>query len=512
LPRAIGAFNARRAPIPVDASLDAAGREHNAPWVTPLPERRTRPPTLIDVAARCVAWVAPSSWTGAIDQARLDIGSVADQIAGRRHPPYRDSRGGPLPPTPLGRIDPLPGLLPRGAAHAYDRWRRDAATLVRGLQGHHPPPLLPRRRAGRRSTERAPGTDVGASNADGRAMTIAGLERLTPDAVEIVLEDPAGRPFAFRPGQFITVVVLLDGEQHRRAYSLCNVADGTPRAHIAVRRVSGGRVSSWLVDRAGVGDELRVLGPSGSFGPPPSDGAPRHLVLVAAGSGITPMMSIARAALSQEPCTRVSFLVGNRRESDIMFRGALEEIASRHADRLRVRHLLREPPDGWAGGAGVLDRETASRELVALEAAVDSSARFLVCGPEPMMLEVRAALAGLGIGADRVHEERFVQPRLDEAEAVRAWGEPHEVLVRGRAGDARVLVGPGQTLLEAALGAGVPMKFSCTVGGCGACKVKAGAGGLRMREPNCLSPEERARGEVLACVAHPVRDTVVESS
>ena len=273
--------------------------------------------------------------------------------------------------------------------------------------------------------------------------------------------------------------------------------------------MEGGRVSTHIVQNLREGTLLDVLGPSGAFTPAPATG-PRRLVLVGGGSGITPLASIARTVLATEPDTRVVLVYGNRALEDVIFHDALEELARQHAARNRftVRHVLEVPPAGWTGGVGRLDGPALLRELQALDSSLDVPSEYFLCGPDPMMQAARLALASRGVPTSRIHEERFVSAHASVSKTPTA---AQTVTMRSPSGDRSLLVPSGSTVLEAALEARVDMPFSCTVGGCGACRVRLVDGDLAMDEPNCLTPEERAGGYVLACVSRPAGPCTLET-
>lgn len=368
---------------------------------------------------------------------------------------------------------------------ALSQLGRDVRTVVSSFLGQKPSPLVTRR------SRRAPPLVTSASL--GRPMRIAEKIHETAETVSLVLEAVGGEPIDFRPGQFFTLVVPVGGTLHKRAYS----ASSRPgelggRVRVTVKRVGGGLVSGRLVsDETRVGDVLSVLGPSGSFGPSAASG-PRALVLLAGGSGITPMMSIARTLLSLEPETTIHLVYGNRSKADIPFLGELGDLAREHGGRFSVRHVLSEPAEGFEHTRGALTRDVVEREVRPL---LTPSSEVLVCGPEGMMSEARAALDGLGVPRDRVHEEAFVSPRED----TRSPTAPVAVTVTRSGAKKHAVQMVGQTLLEAGLAATIDMPFSCAMGGCGACKVKLVAGETT-HEGSALTPLERERGYVLACV------------
>lgn len=396
---------------------------------------------------------------------------------------------------PIGRVTLflVRSRLLAPLARGLRQLRRDLGTAAGSLVGRNPPPLV------RVTAKRA--IPVAHTHTP-RPMRVARVVRETADAVTVVLEHPGGEPVVFAAGQFFTLHVRLeDGELAKRAYSASSSPLDASRVSVTVKRVTGGRMSTHMVERLRQGDVIDVLGPSGAFTPLPARG-PRRLVLVGGGSGITPLTSIARTLLASEPATRVALVYGNRAREDVIFHDALEALAEEHAatGRFVVRHVLESPPAGWAGGVGQLDGAALDRELRALGIHDSLPTEYFLCGPDPLMHAARAFLTGRGVAHASIHEERFVSAHASRTSAPSA---AHTVVVRSRGGARRLVVEPGHTVLEAAFAARVDMPFSCTVGGCGACRVKLVDGDVAMDEPNCLTPEERAGGYVLACMSRP---------
>jgi ferredoxin-NADP reductase len=318
---------------------------------------------------------------------------------------------------------------------------------VRFVLGTRPPPFAPRSALGRHHHVIA--------NVAARTVGVRAITRETADAVTIELD----ASFDFRAGQFLTLIVNVEGTEHRRAYSICT-APHEGRVAVTVKRV--GLVSGYLNDRLKVGDKLQILGPSGSFGDAQTD----DYVLIGGGSGITPLLSIARDALRRK--ARVHLIYGNRSPKDAIFYDALEALKS---EGLVVEHVFGER----------LDCELPKRD-----------AHYFICGPEPMRVAVREKLEAMGV--TDIHEERFTSPTQRKS---RVSLTSQRVSINGR----EVTAAPGQTILEAGLAAGINMPFSCTMGGCGVCRVKHIDGDVEMEEPSCLTAKERQEGYVLACVA-----------
>lgn len=370
-------------------------------------------------------------------------------------------------------------------SEAFEQLRRDVSTVFSSVLGHPPPPLVTRP-----ARRERPSYTSTTSAALGRPLVIDEVVRETDDMVSLVLADPSGKPIDFAPGQFFTLVVPVDGVLLRRAYS----ASSRPgelggRVRVSVKRIPGGKVSEKLVGSARAGQRLTVLGPSGSFGPSASEG-PRHLVLVAGGSGITPMMSIAETWLEREPHTSIDLVFGNRSERDIPFRDELAALERAHGTRFHVTHVLSEPNEGHDGLRGLLSGDVLAR---ALEGRPRADEHYL-CGPEPMRVEARRHFRERGVHDARIFEEVFASPKTKSAAA----DVPVEVTVLVRGEKKRALQQVGKTLLEAGLAAGIDMPYSCAMGGCGACKVHV-VSGETTEDGAALTAAERAAGYALAC-------------
>jgi ferredoxin-NADP reductase/predicted pyridoxine 5'-phosphate oxidase superfamily flavin-nucleotide-binding protein len=338
--------------------------------------------------------------------------------------------------------------------------------------------------------------DRPAAEAPLREVRIAEVRRETPGAVTLVLED-TGRPgpFDFRPGQFFTLVTDIDGRPVRRAYSASS-APGTARLEVTVKRVDGGRFSTHVHRNLRAGDRLSLRGPSGAFHVDPA--AAHDVVLIAAGSGVTPMMSIIRTLLAAPAPGRIALLRSDRGAEEVIFADELRRLAEENPDRLSVVQVLTRE-HGRLDAAGVRSRLAELRP--------SGAARYYLCGPEPLVETVRGVLTGLGVPDDRVHHERYTSAADPTATATAPFGMdvedgPREV--------GSVVVEPGQTLLDAGLAAALPMPYSCTVGNCADCVVKLRGGEVAMSEPNCLTPRQKADGYILTCVGRPLSAVTVD--
>jgi ferredoxin-NADP reductase len=455
----------------------------------------------LEAVAALAARTLPKALTPWIEQARLDAQMVIDRTGGRSPSPVVSEAQAP---RPLVEVDPL-SLLPRGIGDKLRAAGRDVSMLRKRLiLGETPPPLIERPQAAAGDVVSLPRKTPNLA----RPLEVVDVVRETADAVSIYVTEQDGSPLQFQPGQFLSVDVDIGGERVRRAYSLASACLPDVPRHITVKRIEEGRVSNHLNDTITQGAELHVLGPSGNFTVEPRPVNQRHFVMIAGGSGITPIMSILETVLRVEHDSRVTLVYGNRAWSDVIFRDRLAVLCEELGERLVVDHVLEDPPEWWSGERGLLTGDILESRLDALEIQDDGLQRYFICGPTPMMDAAHEVLDRRGISAGRISEERFTSP---EARSDVQGSEKVERVVVARAGHEHgVQVEPGQTILEAGLAAGIDMPFSCAMGGCGACRVRLTDGNVQMEEPNCLSRAEREQGYVLACVGRPLGPANVE--
>jgi len=344
-------------------------------------------------------------------------------------------------------------------------------------------------------------------------LTIRDLRRETVDAVSIAFDVPdgLGPDYRFAPGQYLTLRATIDGEDMRRSYSICSGPDDG-ELRIAVKRVEGGVFSDWVNRTLQPGDEIEVMTPTGRFGASGISGQPRIHVAFAAGSGITPVLSILRGVLAREPDSRFFLFYGNRSTGEILFREALEELKDRCLGRLSVFHVLSQEEQDLPILTGRLDGDKV-RRLLRLVVPAEAVDEVYLCGPEAMSREIAATLAELGVAPEKVHVELFVsalggQPRpkpvAPPADA------PSRIAVLTVDGKRReVPVADGESILDAALRAGMDLPYACKGGMCSTCRAKLVEGEAAMDLNYSLEPWELAAGFILTCQSHPKTGRVV---
>ena len=344
-------------------------------------------------------------------------------------------------------------------------------------------------------------------------LTVRDLRRETADAISMTFDVPQdmAADYAFAPGQYLTLRTTLDGEEVRRSYSICSGPDDG-EMRIAVKKVDGGAFSSWAIEQLTAGDAIDVMTPTGRFGVAHVQDQARLHVGFAAGSGITPIISIIRGVLAREPQSRFFLFYGNRTANDVLFREALEEMKDRFMGRLSLFYVLSQEEQDLPILHGRLDRAKAE---VLLRAMVPATAvdQVFICGPVAMSEELEATCTDLGIAPDRIHVERFVsefggKPR---PKAVIAPEAPPaaiaSLIVDGKRKD--VPVAEGEAILDAALRAGMDLPYACKGGMCSTCRARVVEGETRMDVNYSLEPWELKAGFVLTCQAHAVTPRVV---
>jgi ring-1,2-phenylacetyl-CoA epoxidase subunit PaaE len=355
----------------------------------------------------------------------------------------------------------------------------------------------------------APTTEVVTQAGTGfHTLVVADVERLCEDAVAVTFRVPEEltEKYTFRPGQYLTLRLVVDGREERRSYSICSPAGAPPR--IGVRRVDSGLFSEWLVDRLAAGDEVEVAPPSGSFTPDIVAGS--HHGLVAAGSGITPVLSIAASVLAAYPDTRVTLLYGNRRTDTVMFAEEIGDLKNAYGPRLHLLHVLSREPMEAEIFTGRLDGDKIRLLLDALVDVPDVD-QWWLCGPLGMTEAAVDVLTGSGVDRRRVHRELFYvdepPPELHRRDAV-IEGETSEVTVvlNGRA--TTMTLPRSASVLDSAQTVRGDLPFACKGGVCGTCRAKVTDGEVVMRRNFALEDEEVEAGFVLTCQSWPVSDAV----
>lgn len=346
-------------------------------------------------------------------------------------------------------------------------------------------------------------------------LHVAAIFSETPDVKTFRLKEPSGAdvPFEFKPGQFLTVTVEVQGKKISRSYTIASAPTRRDHVEITVKREEHGEVSRHLHDAISVGDPLEISGPAGVFtfnGDEAGD-----IVLIAGGVGITPMMSVIRTLTDRAWTGEIHLLYGARTTRDFIFRDELEYLQRRHANLHVVATMRRAEGTSWMGPEGVITKDFIARSVPEI-----ARRRIHLCGPPPMMAAVKTALAELGVPPANIRTEAFGPARGQETPVAADARKAPAVVAPAATAAATVTfsrsgksapLGPNQTVLEAAESVGVAIDFSCRTGICGTCMVPLRSGAVTMAVEDGLPLEEKAKGMILACQAKSTGDVVVEA-
>jgi len=350
-------------------------------------------------------------------------------------------------------------------------------------------------------------------------LEIAAVRNETPDAVAITFAIPEERrdAFAFLPGQYLTLRADIGGEDMRRSYSICSPLGETDRRTVGVKHIENGRFSGFA-QTLKKGDRIQVMPPQGRFTVEVS-GDDHEYLLLAAGSGITPCLSIAKSVLAGEPGSSVTLLYANRNSSSVMFLDDLNDLKDRYTTRFTLLHVMDEEVQDVEIMNGRLD--VAKLETLASHGLIDPARAdaIYICGPEPMIRSASTAMAAMGVNEDRIKFELFTpapgsapaltpKPKSANGKGPNGPGASVDIILDGARRTIKVDAAT-DTVLSAAMKAGMDLPFSCAGGMCCTCRCKIVEGTATMDENFSLEPWEIAAGFTLSCQARPDTDRLV---
>ncbi|MEL6251640.1 MAG: ferredoxin--NADP reductase [Bacteroidota bacterium] len=356
-------------------------------------------------------------------------------------------------------------------------------------------------------------------------LAVKEIRKETAEAYTLVFPNPETENFSYLPGQYLTLRIMIEGKEERRAYSLSSCPFTDEELAVSIKQVEQGKVSNYLADKLEVGDEVEVMRPMGKFVIEPDITQQRHCIMIGAGSGITPLFSMIKGVLDQEPESKVSLWYGNRKEDSVMFARQLTALQERYRERFKIVHVLSRASAEWKGLRGRLDKDRVYKLLSDLFMEDDFRKEYYMCGPRGMMDAAIEAFEKHSVHPGFIHQEHFNAelPSDEELDALAAAesesltvsdGEEEyeiveqEVKVKLNGKTHRVLVKPSESVLTALLDHDIEAPYTCLAGICTTCMAKINNGLVAMDTTDGLTDEEMEEGYILTCQAHPLDDEV----
>ncbi|MFT7378201.1 MAG: ring-1,2-phenylacetyl-CoA epoxidase subunit PaaE [Sphingobacteriales bacterium] len=334
-------------------------------------------------------------------------------------------------------------------------------------------------------------------------------DRLTADSTAFHFEVPSKHQdvFQFIPGQYLTLKTVIDGLEERRSYSICQ-PKLTDTISVAVKRLDGGKMSNWLIDHLSLGMKLEIMPPQGLFTSSTSKSTTKGLFLIAAGSGITPIMAILEDALLNSD-VHIHLLYGNRDEKSIMFSNRLAELTLDFPDRFHAQHYLTQPEVEGFEALGRID-DTKLEQYLGDNNLESKNLEYYLCGPQTMVEIVFNHIRAKGVKEESIHRELFYVEEKEQETPQNSDQKPVNITVILEDEEMPLVVEPYQTILQAMLEAGMDAPFSCQGGICATCMGKVLSGSVTMKENMALTDGQVEDGYVLGCQSIPTEGTIIE--
>ena len=344
-------------------------------------------------------------------------------------------------------------------------------------------------------------------------LTVLSVDHPIKDATTITFNLPSNLidSFNYYPGQHLIIKFIINGEEARRSYSLNSCPFKDEALQVTVKRVKNGLVSNYVGDHLKTGDELEVMTPKGRFYADIKADGYKSYFLFAAGSGITPIISILKSVLIRSPYSAVNLLYGNTNQDTIIFKNELDQLQNQYPERLQIVHTLSNPKvwsswKQWNGRKGRIDTE-AVEWFITSHPPIAQSTEYYICGPGAMNLSVRKTLIGLGVPKELIHIEQFggnVEEMNSRIQAV----DNAKLSVTHNDEVYQLTIPKGKTILQVMKTANINPPYSCESGICGTCMAKVITGGAEMKACMALEDKEINQGMILTCQALPTTSEI----
>ncbi|MDI9355699.1 MAG: ferredoxin--NADP reductase [Chitinophagaceae bacterium] len=340
-------------------------------------------------------------------------------------------------------------------------------------------------------------------NKSTNTLKIKEIHSLTKDTIAIIFEDI--HKLTYKPGQYITFLLEKRGKKYKRAYSLSSSPFLKEFPSVAIKKIPNGVMTEFIHKTLRAGDTLQIIPPLGNFTVTCSPKNKRHLLFFAGGSGITPLFSMVKSIIHQEPQSKILLVYANRDFESIIFRKELEHIQNTNPQRLQIIHILEQPFENYETYKGFITHDIIKSLVQEVSDTVPLAKEYYTCGPAPMMDIIIESLQTLGIPKNTIHKEVFVSFPDDESNdniaPTNSKSSKVTILLQGQ--EFFIDVPHNKTILEVGLSHNIDMPYSCQSGICTACRGKLITGKVQMKEIDSLSDEERQNNYILCCVSQP---------
>jgi len=343
-----------------------------------------------------------------------------------------------------------------------------------------------------------------------RVLTIERKIQETEDAVTFYFKKPLFGKFKYLSGQFLTVSVNIDGQNHMRAYSLSSSPDlDTSSYCITIKRVQGGLVSNYMIDHVHKGSQIEVKEPMGSFKTFAKNSSARHVVLIGGGSGITPLFSIAKTLLYKEPQSTVSLYYFNRNQDTIIFDNYIQFLQKEYPNKFFVKHILSEPLEGWQDEPQMISENLMGQIVIEAMGRAMAKCEYYICGPGPLMEIAEQGLLAHNVVDEQIFKESFVAEKSSAVEEQNLNFPTRSIKMVLERETHGLLVPLNTSVLDAALSNKLKLPYACGSGICGSCMCKVKEGDVQMVGNHSLSDKQIKKGYVLACMSYVNSDNVL---
>lgn len=330
-------------------------------------------------------------------------------------------------------------------------------------------------------------------------------------SLQFIVPEELKNTYIYKPGQYLTLKLLIDGNEERRAYSISSCPTTDSFIQITIKNIDGGFVSNYLVNNVAEADELEVLPPLGNFTVEPKSENKIQYVMIAGGSGITPLMSMIKSILNSEPLSTIILLYSNRNQNNIIFNDGLNQLLENNSNRLKIYHFISNQEQNSNEYLGRLNTEL-FKNLILDKIDNPKDAEYFLCGPTSLMQSIEQSIDEYSISKAKVHKESFVSSNLYDDEASKPQlpdFENRNIKVRVYGQEYEFTVEKDENIITAGIKNGLIFPYSCQIGACSTCRAMLVSGNVFMEIREGLTDAEVEQGYILTCQSHPMSDDVV---